>query len=36
MNMEFKLLSSAFKDGELIPDLYSNTRLGKNISPPLK
>jgi Raf kinase inhibitor-like YbhB/YbcL family protein len=35
MNMEFRLLSKAFKNGELIPDLYSNTRLGKNISPPL-
>lgn len=33
--MEFRLLSKAFKNGELIPDLYSNTRLGKNISPPL-
>lgn len=28
MNMEFKLSSKAFKNGELIPDLYSNTRLG--------
>lgn len=35
MKMEFKLSSKAFKNGELIPDLYSNTRLGKNISPPL-
>lgn len=34
--MEFKLSSKAFKNGESIPDLYSNTRLGKNISPPLK
>lgn len=33
--MEFKLLSKAFKNGELIPDIYSNTRLGKNVSPPL-
>lgn len=33
--MEFRLLSKVFKNGELIPDLYSNTRLGKNISPPL-
>jgi len=35
MNMEFRLLSKAFKNGELIPDPYSDTRLGKNISPPL-
>ncbi len=33
--MEFKILSKAFKDGEAIPDLYSKTRRGKNISPPL-
>lgn len=33
--MEFRLLSKAFKNGELIPDLHSNTRLGKNISLPL-
>ena len=33
--MEFRILSKAFKDGELIPDLYSDTRRGKNISPPL-
>lgn len=33
--MEFRLLSKAFNNGELIPDLYSNTRFGKNISPPL-
>lgn len=33
--MEFRLLSKAFKNGELIPGLYTNTRLGKNISPPL-
>ena len=33
--MEFILSSKAFKNGELIPVLYSNTRLGKNISPPL-
>jgi len=33
--MEFKLSSKAFKNGEYIPDLYSYTRLGKNISPPL-
>jgi len=33
--MEFRILSKAFQDGELIPDLYSNTRRGKNISPPL-
>jgi len=32
--MEFRLLSKAFKNGELIPGLYINTRLGKNISPP--
>lgn len=36
INMEFKISSKAFKNGEQIPDLYSNTRLGKNISPPLK
>ena len=33
--MNFKLSSKAFKNGEQIPELYSNTRLGKNISPPL-
>jgi len=33
--MEFGIFSKAFKDGERIPDLYSNTRHGKNISPPL-
>ncbi|MDH4212046.1 MAG: YbhB/YbcL family Raf kinase inhibitor-like protein [candidate division WOR-3 bacterium] len=34
--MEFRIFSKAFKDGELIPDLYTNTRRGKNISPPLQ
>ncbi len=33
--MEFKIESKAFRDGEAIPDLYSNTRRGRNISPPL-
>jgi Raf kinase inhibitor-like YbhB/YbcL family protein len=33
--MEFRILSKAFKDGARIPDLFSNTRRGKNISPPL-
>ncbi|KPK62014.1 hypothetical protein AMJ83_11765 [candidate division WOR_3 bacterium SM23_42] len=33
--MEFRMLSKAFKDGERIPDLYSNTRRGRNSSPPL-
>ena len=33
--MEFRLFSIAFKNGEIIPDQYSNTPLGKNISPPL-
>lgn len=34
--MEFRLLSKAFQNGECIPDLHSNTRFGKNISPPLR
>ena len=33
--MEFRILSKAFNDGQSIPDLYSNTHIGKNISPPL-
>jgi hypothetical protein len=33
--MEFRIFSKAFEDGTLIPDLYSRTRRGKNISPPL-
>jgi len=33
--MEFRMLSKAFKDGERIPDLYSNTRRGRNSSPHL-
>ena len=33
--MEFRIFSKAFEDGTLIPDLYSHTRRGKNISPPL-
>lgn len=33
--MEFGIFSKAFEDGALIPDLYSHTRRGKNISPPL-
>ena len=34
--MGFRLFSDALKHGEAIPDLYSNTRLGRNLSPPLK
>ena len=34
--MGFRLFSDAFKHGEAIPDLYSNTRLGRNLSPRLK
>jgi len=34
--MGFRLFSDAFKHGEAIPHLYSSTRLGKNLSPPLK
>lgn len=34
--MEFRIYSKAFEDGEMIPDLYTNTRRGKNISPPLQ
>ncbi len=33
--MKFQLLSSAFKDGENIPDIYTDTRKGENLSPPL-
>jgi Raf kinase inhibitor-like YbhB/YbcL family protein len=35
MDTGFTLSSKAFKNGEVIPDLYSDTRLGRNISPPL-
>ena len=34
--MGFRLLSDAFKNSEAIPDLYSGTRLGRNLSPPLR
>ncbi len=33
-NPVFKLYSKAFKDGQAIPDAYSSTKKGKNISPP--
>ncbi|MBP7892649.1 MAG: YbhB/YbcL family Raf kinase inhibitor-like protein [Firmicutes bacterium] len=34
--MGFRLFSDAFENGRAIPDLYSDTRLGRNLSPPLK
>jgi Raf kinase inhibitor-like YbhB/YbcL family protein len=32
----FRLFSAAFENGGVIPDLYSSTRQGKNLSPPLR
>ena len=34
-HLKFELYSNAFKNGEKIPDVYSGTNRGKNISPPL-
>lgn len=34
--MGFRLFSDVFRDGEAIPDQYSDTRLGRNLSPPLR
>ncbi len=34
-NLTFKIYSKAFKDGQNIPEIYSSTRAGENISPPL-
>lgn len=34
-NSPFKLYSKAFEDGQKIPAIYSSTKEGKNISPPL-
>lgn len=33
--MKFQLLSSAFKDGDNVPHIYTDTQKGQNISPPL-
>ncbi|MCL6590812.1 MAG: YbhB/YbcL family Raf kinase inhibitor-like protein [Firmicutes bacterium] len=34
-DMKFQLKSAAFRHGENIPELYSRTNKGKNLSPPL-